>query len=299
MQRKKTVGRIIGLAVMITLMIGAGIIGSVTGLIKEFSDIKEMIKFDTRSLLEIVVVLAFLCGVNMLLQIVIGFLPKKNGRISTLKTIMSSLIKYLVVLIGFCWVLTILGMDIKTVFAGVGIIALIIGFGAESLVADLVTGFFMLFENQFNVGDIIEIDEYRGKVEFIGIRTTGVRDIGGNLKIINNSDIKNVLNRSERGSVTVTEVGISYKTDLKMVDEVMPDILLKIKENNADMFIGQIRYLGVENLSDSAVVLKFVADVDEENIFSGRRVLNKELKCAFDEAGIEITYPKLDVYMKG
>ncbi len=175
---------------------------------------------------------------------------------------------------------------------------MIIGFGAESLVADLVTGMFMLFENQFNVGDIIELDGYRGKVEFIGIRTTGVRDIGGNLKIINNSDIKNVLNRSERGSVTVTEIGVSYRTDLKKVDKLMPDILQKIKENNPEMFINEIRYLGVENLSDSAVVLKFVADVEEENIFSGRRVLNKELKCAFDEAGIEITYPKLDVYMR-
>ncbi len=298
MKKNKIVGRIIGLVIAIIVMFAAGIIGSKTGVIDQFKDIGGMIKIDSKVILKIVVVVAFLVGVNVLMQIIIGFIPQKGGRISTFTTIVSSLVKYVVVLVGFCWILSAIGLDLNTVFAGVGIIALIIGFGAESLVADLVTGMFMLFENQFNVGDIIELDGYRGKVEFIGIRTTGVRDIGGNLKIINNSDIKNVLNRSERGSVTVTEIGVSYRTDLKKVDKLMPDILQKIKENNPEMFINEIRYLGVENLSDSAVVLKFVADVEEENIFSGRRVLNKELKCAFDEAGIEITYPKLDVYMR-
>ncbi len=298
MKKNKIVGRIIGLVIAIIVMFAAGIIGSKTGVIDQFKDIAGMIKIDSKVILKIVVVVAFLVGVNVLIQIIIGFIPQKGGRVSTFTTIVSSLVKYVVVLVGFCWILSAIGLDLNTVFAGVGIIALIIGFGAESLVADLVTGMFMLFENQFNVGDIIELDGYRGKVEFIGIRTTGVRDIGGNLKIINNSDIKNVLNRSERGSVTVTEIGISYRTDLKKVDKLMPGILDKIKADNPDMFINQIRYLGVENLSDSAVVLKFVADVEEENIFSGRRVLNKELKCAFDEAGIEITYPKLDVYMR-
>ena len=298
MKKNKIVGRIIGLVIAIIVMFAAGIIGSKTGVIDQFKDIAGMIKIDSKVILKIVVVVAFLVGVNVLIQIIIGFIPQKGGRVSTFTTIVSSLVKYVVVLVGFCWILSAIGLDLNTVFAGVGIIALIIGFGAESLVADLVTGMFMLFENQFNVGDIIELDGYRGKVEFIGIRTTGVRDIGGNLKIINNSDIKNVLNRSERGSVTVTEIGISYRTDLKKVDKLMPGILDKIKADNPDMFINQIRYLGVENLSDSAVVLKFVADVEEENIFSGRRVLNKELKCAFDEACIEITYPKLDVYMR-
>ena len=298
MKKNKIVGRIIGLVIAIIVMFAAGIIGSKTGVIDQFKDIAGMIKIDSKVILKIVVVVAFLVGVNVLMQIIIGFIPQKGGRVSTFTTIVSSLVKYVVVLVGFCWILSAIGLDLNTVFAGVGIIALIIGFGAESLVADLVTGMFMLFENQFNVGDIIELDGYRGKVEFIGIRTTGVRDIGGNLKIINNSDIKNVLNRSERGSVTVTEIGISYRTDLKKVDKLMPGILDKIKADNPDMFINQIRYLGVENLSDSAVVLKFVADVEEENIFSGRRILNKELKCAFDEAGIEITYPKLDVYMR-
>ena len=265
MKKNKIVGRIIGLVIAIIVMFAAGIIGSKTGVIDQFKDIAGMIKIDSKVILKIVVVVAFLVGVNVLMQIIIGFIPQKGGRVSTFTTIVSSLVKYVVVLVGFCWILSAIGLDLNTVFAGVGIIALIIGFGAESLVADLVTG---------------------------------VRDIGGNLKIINNSDIKNVLNRSERGSVTVTEIGISYRTDLKKVDKLMPGILDKIKADNPDMFINQIRYLGVENLSDSAVVLKFVADVEEENIFSGRRVLNKELKCAFDEAGIEITYPKLDVYMR-
>jgi small conductance mechanosensitive channel len=200
--------------------------------------------------------------------------------------------------VAIIWGLAILGVNVGTIFAGVGILALVLGFGAESLVSDLVTGAFILFENQYNVGDIVELDGYRGTVDFVGIRTTGIRDVGGNVKIINNSDIKNIINRSERSSVAVTTVGIHYAMNIEEVEKKIPDILNKIKERNRDVFIGEVNYLGVEELADSSVTLKFTAEVEEKNIFTGRRLLNREIKALFDDAGIEIAFPQMDVHMK-
>ena len=235
---------------------------------------------------------------NAVLQLVLGYFRNKTGRVGTMGAVISSLVRYGIVILGFCWVLTLIGVNVSTIFASLGIVALILGFGAESLIADVVTGIFILFENQFNIGDIIEISGFRGTVESIGIRTISMRDAGGNVKIINNSDLKNIVNRSESGSVAICEIGVAYSVDLNDLEERIGAILEDIKKRNASVFIGEVSYLGVEELADSQVVLKFKADVDEKNIFSGRRLLNKEIKCAFDRAGFEIPFPQIDVHNK-
>lgn len=294
----KIKGNIIGLIVAAIVLGSSGLLGNLTGAFDELPGFGGVIHFNFQTVLRVIIAVAFTYAFNSLAQIIIKLIPRKNSRANTLITVLASVVRYSAVLIGICWVLTLLGVGVGTVFAGVGIVALVVGFGAESLVADLVTGLFIIFENQFNVGDIIEVDGFRGTVDFIGIRTTGIRDMGKNLKIINNSDIKNVLNRSRSTSVAVVEVGVSYATDLRKVDEVIDGILADIKERNSKIFKGDITYLGVDNLADSSVVLKFVADVKEADIFTGKRLLNKEIKCAFDDAGIEIAFPQIDVHMK-
>ena len=214
-----------------------------------------------------------------------------------MSTLITSLLRYGFILVGFCWVASIIGVDVSTIFASIGIVALILGFGAESLVADIVTGVFILFENEYNIGDIIEVDGFRGTVKSIGIRTLSLEDGGGNVKIINNSDLKNIVNRSNHGSCAVSDIDVSYNTDLEALEETIQVILAEIKEKHPDVFIGKLSYSGVEALGASAITLRFVAEVDETNIFSGRRLLNKELKISFDKHHISIPFPQLDVHM--
>ena len=133
-------------------------------------------------------------GITMLLCFVLGLLHPKAHRARTIVTLGNSLLRYAAALVILCWGLSILGVDVSMIVASVGVVALVVGFGVESLIADMVTGTFILFENQYNVGDIIEVGGFRGTVTEIGIRTTSVSDAGGNVKIINNSDMKNVLN---------------------------------------------------------------------------------------------------------
>lgn len=274
------------------------LIAKETDLFDGLEDMDAGLKISGGMMLNVVLALALVVLISNVLLIVLKLFRNRRGRIGTLVTVISSLIKYISVLVAFCWILSIIGVNVSTIFASVGIFALILGFGAESLVADLVTGVFILFENQYNVGDIVEIDGFRGKVKEIGIRTLSLEDTGGNIKIINNSELKNIVNRSNQRSVAVCDVSVSYNTDIEELEEKLVNMLQKIKAKHTDIFIGRVEFVGVEALADSGVVLRIIADVSEENIFKGRRLLNKEIKIMFDKDGIIIPYPQVDVHSK-
>lgn len=284
----------VGIAVILLLILMAAAVP--LGIFNGIGGFWSMIPITLGTVVRLLFAIAFMVILTNLVLLLLKKFKTKNGRFSTLSTVMISLIKYASVLLGFCWCLTILGVNVSTIFASLGIIALILGFGAESLIADLVTGVFILFENQYNVGDIIEVDGFRGTVKEIGIRTISIIDGGGNVKIINNSNLKNIVNRSNQQSVAVTDVSVSYSENLEELEKRLPAILDGIYENHKDIFEKEVKYLGVEQLSDSSVVLRFIADVKEENIFSGRRILNRELKIAFDRENIVIPFPQVDIH---
>lgn len=251
------------------------------------------ISFDT--ILKIIIAIAFIQVVGGVLIVVLSLFKNKSGRIGTMSTVLISIIKYSMRIIGFCWVLTIIGVNVSTIFASIGILALIIGFGAESLVADIVTGVFVLFENEYNIGDIIEVDGFRGTVTEIGIRTVSVQDSGGNIKIINNSDLKNIINRSNQKSTAVCDIGIAYETDLEEFDKLVIKIIDEITDRNPEAFKSGIKYLGVQELGDFSITLRFAAEAEENKVFATRRLLNKELKIAFDRHNVSIPFPQIEV----
>ncbi len=279
------------------MLVVVAVIGVILGVFDGFGEVFSMAKYSKDVIIKMVLMIAFVTFLSNVLLLVLKIFHSKKGRIGTLSTVMTSVVKYAAVLIGFCWGLSIIGVNPGTIFASVGIVTLILGFGAESLVADLVTGVFILFENQYNIGDIIEVDGFRGTVTEIGIRTVSLTGAGGNIKIINNSNLVNIINRSNQKSVAVCTVGVAYDTDLEELEEKFTDISKNIK-SKYDVFKGEIKYLGVEELADSAMILKITAEVDEGDIFGARRILNKEIKLAFDREGIVIPFPQIDVHTK-
>lgn len=291
--KKKGTGREIlkiflasGVLVVLTYMcVKTGIFPGVGSLID--------ISFDT--ILKIIIAVAFIQVVGGVLIVALSLFKNKSGRIGTMSTVLISIVKYSMRIIGFCWVLTIIGVNVSTIFASIGILALIIGFGAESLVADIVTGVFVLFENEYNIGDIIEVDGFRGTVTEIGIRTVSVQDSGGNIKIINNSDLKNIINRSNQKSTAVCDIGVAYETDLEEFDKLVIKIIDEITDRNPEAFKSGIKYLGVQELGDFSIILRFVAEAEENKVFATRRLLNKELKIAFDRHNVSIPFPQIQV----
>ena len=202
----------------------------------------------------------------------------------------------ILLIIAIVWGLSVLGVNATAVLAGVGIVGLILGFGAQSLIEDIITGAFIIFENQYSVGDIIILDDFRGIVRSIGVRTTVIEDAGGNLKVVNNSDIRNFQNRSRNNSVALVVVSVAYSTDLRKLEAMLAESLPSLKAEHPELYLTVPRYLGVDELADSGINLKFAADVTEENIFTGQRTLARDLKILFDEKGVEIPFPQVVVH---
>ena len=224
-------------------------------------------------------------------------LPKET-RARTVCSLTRIILSYAAVLLSVYFGLRALGVDVTASLASVGVVTLIIGFGAQSLIEDVLTGIFLIAEGRYNVGDILVLDDFRGKVVDISVRTTTIEDAGGNHKIINNSEIRNFQNRSQKTSLAVSTVSVGYDADLRAVEAVIADALPAIFEENRAVFLDVPQYIGVEELGESGVVLKFIVSATEENVFAARRALNRSLKLLFDEKGIDIPYPQLTVHTK-
>ena len=247
-------------------------------------------------LITLVLAVAIVWLSYQVLRLILSALGKKGGRLQTVTNLIAGLLKYVAVIIAIVWGLSVLGVNATAVLAGVGIVGLILGFGAQSLIEDIITGAFIIFENQYSVGDIIILDDFRGIVRSIGVRTTVIEDAGGNLKVVNNSDIRNFQNCSRNNSVALVVVSVAYSTDLRKLEAMLKESLPGLKEEHPDLYLTVPRYLGVDELADSGINLKFAADVTEENIFTGQRTLARDLKILFDEKGVEIPFPQVVIH---
>ena len=246
-------------------------------------------------LIEAAFIMFLMISLAGITKFIVSKIKPKSNRASTLLEVIYSAANYVYIIVGIIMVLVAFDVDVVAIATTVGILGIVVGFGAESLIADVFTGICLIFENQFNVGDIIEVSGFRGEVVQIGIRTTSVRDFGGNIKIMNNSDIRDVLNCSSKSSVAVCDIGVSYDTDIEKAEAVLAQTFAQVKAKYPEIFFD-IRYSGVNELADSAVILRVVADTTESNIHAGRRILNRALLLAFKENDIEIPFPQMVVH---
>lgn len=288
---KSTITKLVVCLVVLVAGIGVGFALGVFG-----TDPLQAFRINLTTLLKVVIMAVSVIAVELILSVLLTLPNPKSHRLRSVLTITASLLRYIAFLVILCWGLHLFGVNVSTIVASVGIIALVVGFSAESLIADVVTGAFMIFENQYNVGDIVEVDGFRGTVTNIGIRTTSITDAGDNVKIINNSAMTNILNRSDRLSRSISVIGIPYATDLEKLEKQIPDLMNKIYEARKDIFKAVPTYLGVDALADSAVELKFAVNVDEKDIYSGARVLNRDLLLGFRSLGVECPFPQVDVH---
>lgn len=243
----------------------------------------------------VIVLMWLVCTIALTL---VDLVKTHKARALTVTHVVRSLIKYACFIIGAVWTLSILGVDLTAIFASLGILTLVIGFGAQSLIEDMVTGLFIILEGNYNIDDVIILDDFRGTVKKIGIRTTTIEDAGGNLKIVNNSDIRNIQNRSILPSVAICDIGICYEDDIRKVESAILPQLEGIYTRNPNLFKAAPEYKGVQDLADSSVVLRFTAYCDEADIFVATRMLKREMKILFDDNNISIPFPQLDVHTK-
>lgn len=220
----------------------------------------------------------------------IHYIDERRAR--TVSTLLRSVLRYAVDAVAIFTVMTELGFDIAPLLAGAGVAGLAIGFGAQNLVRDVITGFFIILEDQYAVGDYISTNGSEGVVEEIGVRTTKLRAPSGHLHIIPNGTIQEVTNHSRGTTRAMVDVGIAYEED---VDQVM-EILRRVARETAAAMPDKIRQgpdvLGVVNFGPSEVVLRLMAQAAPMQHWEVERELRRRIKEAFDREGVEIPYSR-------
>ena len=244
--------------------------------------------------IRIVSYIIFLLGTSFVVRFVFLKFSLLLHRGKAVIEIICSLIKYAAVIVLLFFILKTAGLDTTAILAGIGILGLIVGLGAQPLIADIIAGLFIVFEKVFDVGDIIVVDGFRGTVKEIGIRTTQIVDTGGNVKIINNADVKTVINMTNQLSLAICEIGIEYGESLERVEAILKDNLAAIRDAIPDIKEGPF-YKGVSDLGDSAVVLRFVANCEEDARYQVERDLNRQFKLLFDKYNINIPFTQVVV----
>ncbi|HPM07381.1 MAG TPA: mechanosensitive ion channel family protein [Bacilli bacterium] len=267
----------------------------VNNTVSKFFNVANLFVNNGMALLETAVIIFFVWALNEIVKIVIDLLIRRFSKKSTVWIIVRSIFKYGSVIVGVFLVLSAWGVQTPTLLAGAGILGLALSFGARSLIEDVIAGLFIIFEKQFQVGDIIQAHSFRGKVTEIGVRTTTLVDVNGDVLIINNSDLRQTINTSANLSPAICDISIAYDEDLERVEKVILNNIEELKSKIPDIVEGPF-YRGVQSLADSSVVIRMYARTDELKKYQVTRDLNKEMKLLFDRNGIQIPFNQIVVH---
>ncbi len=192
------------------------------------------------------------------------------------------------------------GVNLGPLIASAGIVGVALGFGAQSLVRDFLAGIFMLVEDQFGVGDIVDVGDAAGVVEEVKLRTTKIRDVNGTLWHIPNGEIRRVANKSQEWARAVLDIEVSYDTDLGHASEVIKRVADQVWEEQIPeaTILEEPEIWGVEELGASGISIRLVVKVDPSEQWATARILRRRIKDAFDAEGIEIPFPQRVVWLR-
>ncbi|MGE0643141.1 MAG: mechanosensitive ion channel family protein [Nitrospira sp.] len=229
-----------------------------------------------------------------------GTLPSEAQvkRATTLTHVIRDVGRVVILAVGGMMILSEVGVDLKPILAAAGLGGLAIGFGAQSLVKDVISGFFILLEDSIRVGDVVEIAGVSGAVEEVRLRTVTLRDLSGNVHVVPNGVIDKVKNMTMVYAFYLFEVGIAYREDVDEVMTVLRDIAEELRhdQNFAEDILEPLEMLGVDQFADSAVIIKCRLKARPSKQWRVGREMNRRIKKTFDAKGIEIPFPHQTIY---
>ncbi|MFA6675536.1 MAG: mechanosensitive ion channel family protein [Bacilli bacterium] len=220
---------------------------------------------------------------------------KNKKRKMTIAKISSSIILYTGLIIAGLIILAIWGVNVVPALAGLGIVGIVVGLGAQKFINDLISGFFIVFEQHYDVGDVIEVDGFKGTVTDIGLKTTRIKGWKGDVKIISNGNIESVINYSKNDSVAIIDFGIAYKEDVDKVTALLNKELPALKKDFPQIKeVPQV--IGVMNLNTSSVDMRVIALCKSETHYAVERAVRQKIKEVLDVNNIEIPFPQVVVH---
>jgi small conductance mechanosensitive channel len=223
---------------------------------------------------------------------------KKISRAKTLIPLLQNISKYVIYFISGVMVLRELGVDTTAVIASAGVVGLAIGFGAQSLVKDVISGALLLFEGVISVGDSVNIGEHSGTVEVIGLRNIHLRKYSGELRVIPYGEVNSFGNFNKGYMRAIVKVGVAYEQDVEKGMKTLEEIANKWVEENKDIVLESPVIQGILSLGSSEVTLRVAIKVKPLTHWGAERELKKRIKDTFDKEGIEIPFPRQVVYLR-
>ena len=224
--------------------------------------------------------------------------PAQRRRADTLTHVLRDVARVFILAVGTMMILSEIGIDLKPLLAAAGLGGLAIGFGAQSLVKDVISGFFILLEDSISVGDIVEVAGVNGVVEEVKLRTITLRDVSGNVHIVPNGIVDRVKNMTKGYSYSVLDVGVAYREDVDRVMAVLIQIAEELRTDAlyAPEILEPLEMLGVDRCDESAVIIRCRLKTQPSQQWRIGREMNRRIKKTFDAKGIEIPFPHRTIY---
>ena len=226
--------------------------------------------------------------------------PRRDARLASISLVVGSTTSVIIWSIAIIMALGETGLDLAPLIAGAGIAGVALGFGAQSLVKDCIAGLFMLLEDQYGVGDVVDLDEATGVVEKISLRTTVLRGVDGTVWHVPNGEVTRVGNKSQLWSVAVIDVDVAYDCDLASARQVILDGATELVASDewSDAVLDEPQLLGVEALGADGITIRLTVKVEPGTQWGLQRALREAIKSALDRAGIDIPFPQRTIWVR-
>ena len=226
--------------------------------------------------------------------------PRREGRLQSISLAVGSTASVLIWTVAIIMALGEVGVDLAPLIAGAGIAGIALGFGAQSLVKDCIAGLFMLLEDHYGVGDVVDLDEATGVVEKISLRTTVLRGVDGTVWHVPNGEVSRVGNKSQLWSVALIDVNVAYDCDLAAARRVILECVTELaaSEEWSAVVLDPPELLGVEALGVDGITIRLTIKVQPGSQWALQRALREALKAALDDAGIEIPFPQRTIWVR-
>jgi moderate conductance mechanosensitive channel len=225
--------------------------------------------------------------------------PRSTQRVEALSTVLRSVVTFVIWTMAVFLVLDQVGINLGPLLAGAGIIGVAIGFGSQSLVKDFLAGIFILVEDQFGVGDTVDLGEAVGVVEVVSLRTTRLRSVDGTVWHVPNGEIGRVGNKSQHWSRALLDIQVAYTTDIDEASSVIKQVADGVWQEQPETILEEPELWGVENLGAHGVDIRLVVKTQPSKQWEVSRLIRERIKSAFDERGIEIPFPQQTVWVAG
>lgn len=242
--------------------------------------------------------------IGIILHTIIKFIINKisknkyvNKKKKTIISLIKNILKYLIYIFVLLSILSVYGVDTSGILASFGIAGLVIGLALQDIIADFVAGIFILFDNQYTIGDVVEINGFKGEVISLGLMSTKIKNATGDVLILSNSSFKEVINYSFENNSLLINLDVSYDTDIDKLEKVLKDLADDVKK--MENVVGEYSLLGINEFSSSSIKYLVSIECKANCQYQIKRDYFKLVKKAFDKNKIEIPYNKLDVNVRG